>query len=108
MEIIKAPDELPRFGMRELYKLCKDKNVCLIGSVPPKKSTRIEEIKKGESAAGIAVATDQIKYLQDDVVVRCNDWWAHDEGRMDVLFHIGASTKIKISWLLAQDDVLKY
>jgi hypothetical protein len=37
-----------------------------------------------------------------DIVARCNDWWAWDEGRCDVLFHIGSCPKIKSAWLFSQ------
>lgn len=69
--------------MKELAELCYEKRVVLIGSVPP----------EGED------------FSDFDLMVRCNDWWAIDEGRCDILFHIGASAKIKPSWLLGNDKL---
>lgn len=67
--------------MKHLKKLIKDKRVALIGSIPP------------------------TSFNPDDFdhVVRCNDWWSVDEGPGDILFHIGGSPKIKVTWLLSQD-----
>lgn len=64
--------------MDKLKELVKDKRVCIIGSLPP----------------------DGLDVSAFDIVIRLNDWWAYDEGRADVLFHIGASPKIKVAWLL--------
>ena len=70
-----------RSGALEIFK---NKKVVIIGSTPP---------------AGFPI--DDF-----DVVVRCNDWWATDEGRCDVLFHIGTSTKLKCGYMLGHHKMI--
>lgn len=74
------PKEIDKYPqLKPIRDAVRDKNVCLIGSVPP----------------------DGVDLNRYDVVVRCNDWWFYDGGRCEILFHIGASPKLKVSAYLA-------
>lgn len=75
--------------MKQLKELCQGKNVCLYGSTP--------SFEEGNHITRF--------FKQFDVVVRCNDHWVIDEGRCDILFHIGSSPRIKVSWLLQHDKM---
>jgi hypothetical protein len=66
--------------LQSIKELVEGKKVALIGSVPP---------------AGF----DPKPW---DIIVRCNDWWGVAGGRCDILFHIGASPRLKVSWLLQE------
>ena len=73
-------EQKKKYNIQAITNLVEDKNVCLIGSLPPK----------------------DLDLEPFDVVVRCNDHWFYDHGRCDILFHIGASNKIKLHTYLAE------
>jgi len=72
--------DIKRAAFDKLQKLVDNKAVCIVLSTPP----------------------EFVDLSEYDFVVRCNDWWAYDEGRCDILFHIGASHKIKPSWMASK------